>query len=83
MKITIQTTDNDGYIITYPHPNTEGDATECFAPVEKFSEEDMRKSECECTASLLWAVLDAIGMHRSKHSAYNVIVSVEDNRENR
>ena len=73
--IKIRKIDN-GFMLTRPHPNTDGDLELAFTFDEDKPEDESQKEQCETVKNLLWEILEEIKPY-SKHDKYNVVVNVE------
>lgn len=80
--ITIRSTDNEGFIITYPNPNGEGTVTYCFSPKEAWEPKEIGLEECKVLRDLLYTVKEGLGLYYSDHNPYNVVIKIEDSDGN-
>lgn len=80
--ITIQSTDNEGFIITYPNPGGEGTLTDCHSPKEAWEPKDINLEACKVLRDLLYTVKEGLGLYYSDHNHYNVVVKIEDSEGN-
>lgn len=71
--IKIKQIDN-GFILTKPNPNIEGEIELAFSFDADFDESG--EKECEAIKDLLWEVLEDIKPY-SKHNKWNVVVNCE------
>lgn len=78
MQITIQKTDNDGYVLVFPNPNGEGEVIECYSPKEEYDSAKSRLADCECVKTVLYTALEALDAGYSKHSPFNVVIRIEN-----
>jgi len=79
MNITIKSA-NNGFILTYPNPNDEGEITEVIE-VPSFSISSPEKEELESYQRLCYTILEAIGYYGSKHHEYRLRIEIVNQRE--
>jgi len=73
MNITIKSA-NNGFILTYPNPNDEGEITEVIECPSDYRSDPAALQKLQ---GLLYVITDALGYYGSKHDEYRLRVIVE------
>lgn len=71
---------NNGFVISYPNPNDEGEITEVIE-VPSFSISSPTQEELAAYQRLCYTVLEAIGYYGSKHHEYRLWVEIRNQQE--